>query len=751
MSHSEAQIPGYRILRRLGRGGMATVYLASQESLARLVAVKVLDSECVPNAEQVQRFENEARTIARLDHPHIVSIFDVGRTPGGQIFYTMPYLPHGDLAARRLHENPLRVLEIVRALAEALGSAHKQGIVHRDVKPENVLFDAQDRPMLADFGIALSGGDLPRVTREGATVGSSGYMSPEQARGQPLDGRSDLYSLGVVCYEMLTGEMPFLGVDALAVALAHIEKPIPRLPVTRRAWQPLIDRALAKQPEARLQNADEWLAALDVIGKRLHGPVRRGPAGWWQDLLERAVAMPHRLRAAALCALLLILGALLAALPRAPERAASAGAWPVTAPARAAPVSAVTPADDTPTRADALSDIQPERPSDAEAAATRTQRLHEAKGLIARGHLVTPGGDNAAERYLAILADEPGQRDAVAGLQRVLVLLAEGAAASIAAGDGGAAIAPIAQGSTVAARAKLVSAPAFAAFVAPIHRAIEQRRARPRDPLDSGALADLKPLLATLARIDSAQARALQADFDTIDALLRGQKSFHDRDGPEMIVVRGRLEPAFAIAVDDSSRGAYALFAASSGRAPARCRESPNLFARSKGLDWRHPGFAQGDDHPVVCVSWDDASAYARWLSQRSGAHYRLATRQEWRAVAQAAGTATDCSVANIGTRSGAAAGCDDGYAQTAPRGRYAATPPGIHDIVGNVSTWIDGCAKPVRKDDRCRDREFRGLSWRDDDGSANLDRADTSAGDVGYVDVGFRLVRELPAGAALP
>ena len=132
---AQVDIDGYRIVRKLGAGGMATVYLAQQTGLGRTVALKALAAEYCTDADAVTRFENEARTIARLDHPHIVSIYDVGRTSAGQIYYTMPYLPNGDLASRNLREDPLRVLEVMRALAEALGCAHDQGIVHRDVKP----------------------------------------------------------------------------------------------------------------------------------------------------------------------------------------------------------------------------------------------------------------------------------------------------------------------------------------------------------------------------------------------------------------------------------------------------------------------------------------------------------------------------------------------------------------------------------------------------------------------------------------
>jgi len=269
-------IPGYRIVRPLGEGGMATVYLALQTALGRQVAIKVLAVQRAPSEELVRRFEQETRLIARLDHPHIVSIYEVGRTSTGQLYYTMPYLPNGDLAARDLREDQTGIVAVMRALCQALAYAHDQGIVHRDVKPENVLFDKLDRPLLADFGIALATHSDVRVTREGATLGSTGYMSPEQARGLAIDGRSDLYSLGVLCYELVAGELPFQGPDALAVALAHVENPVPRLSPTRRHWQALIDRALAKDPAERFQSAAELLEALDAVQAHLNGQAPSG-------------------------------------------------------------------------------------------------------------------------------------------------------------------------------------------------------------------------------------------------------------------------------------------------------------------------------------------------------------------------------------------------------------------------------------------------------------------------------------------
>ncbi len=262
------QIPGYRVLRRLGQGGMATVYLATQESLDRPVSIKVMERDGLQDETSKQRFENEARTIARLTHPSIVSIYEVDRTADGRMYYIMPYLPNGDLSQRDLSKDEARVVDVLRALLSALEYAHARDIVHRDVKRENVLFDTSNHPQLADFGIALSTADTVRITTAGFAVGSSGYMAPEQARGDAVDGRADLYSVGVLAYELLTGELPFRSSDALAIALMHAQKPIPRLPPSKRHWQGFIDCAMAKAPSDRFKDAQQMLQALDRVGRR---------------------------------------------------------------------------------------------------------------------------------------------------------------------------------------------------------------------------------------------------------------------------------------------------------------------------------------------------------------------------------------------------------------------------------------------------------------------------------------------------
>ena len=255
----------YRILALLGRGGMADVYRAEDERLGREVALKAVPPEFARDPERVERFEREVRAAARLNHPNIVTVHEFGQGEG-QHFYTMALMPSGDLKARiRAHPEgmpPVETGAIAAAIARALDYAHKRGYVHRDVKPENILFWEDGTPQLTDFGIARAMGSGTRMTATGMSIGSPHYMSPEQARGLEVDGRSDLYSLGVVLYEMLTGRLPFDADETLAVALSHLNDPVPELPRELREWQPVVDRLLAKSPEDRYGSAGELVDVL---------------------------------------------------------------------------------------------------------------------------------------------------------------------------------------------------------------------------------------------------------------------------------------------------------------------------------------------------------------------------------------------------------------------------------------------------------------------------------------------------------
>ncbi|UVL86827.1 serine/threonine-protein kinase [Pseudomonas sp. B21-028] len=259
------QIPGYDIDGEIGEGAMASVYLATQRSLERKVALKVMAAALAADPTFCERFLREGKTLARLSHPHTVTIHDIGNV--GELYYmAMEYLPNGTLKERiAAGLSPEQGLTYIRQIASALGYAHGLGLVHRDVKPANILFRADGTAVLSDFGIAKSLDDRTQFTQAGFAVGTPSYMSPEQARGQDIDGRADLYALGVVLYEILVGKLPYTGNDALSTALAHLTEPLPELPVHHGRYQDVLRKLLAKDPAERFPDAAALLRALDNL------------------------------------------------------------------------------------------------------------------------------------------------------------------------------------------------------------------------------------------------------------------------------------------------------------------------------------------------------------------------------------------------------------------------------------------------------------------------------------------------------
>ena len=246
----------YRIVRRLGGGGMATVFRAEQVMLGREVVVKVLHAHLARDPEMTERFRREAEAAAQLVHPTICPILDFGQS-GDVVYIVMPYLGGGSLADRVQKErtvSPVVVASSAAQVAVALDHAHRRGVVHRDVKPDNILFDDDGNALITDFGIATAKFH-GRLTASGRAMGTPHYMSPEQAMGKLIDGRSDLYALGVVMYEALVGFPPFDGADAFSVGYKHVhEPPVPLLDIDSRVPEELaaiVMRCLAKAPDAR--------------------------------------------------------------------------------------------------------------------------------------------------------------------------------------------------------------------------------------------------------------------------------------------------------------------------------------------------------------------------------------------------------------------------------------------------------------------------------------------------------------------
>jgi putative two-component system response regulator len=256
----------YRILERLGRGGMATVYKAHHPALDRYVAIKVLPEFFAEDETYRDRFQQEARSVARLKHPNILNVFDYGQTD--EITYLVLELVEGGTLAQILG-SPMEledVVRILRPLASALDHAHSQGILHRDIKPSNILIQKDGAPVLADFGLARMTSSVRRLTANGTVMGTPEYMAPEQITGEAIGSTSDLYSFAVVAYEMLTGRVPFQADTPAAVLLSHVNKD---MPPTRELVGELsahvedaLRKGLAKAPGDRYANASQFVAAL---------------------------------------------------------------------------------------------------------------------------------------------------------------------------------------------------------------------------------------------------------------------------------------------------------------------------------------------------------------------------------------------------------------------------------------------------------------------------------------------------------
>ena len=290
---SGQRLGGYRLVRRLGSGAMADVYLAEQESLGRQVAVKVLRPETLRHPSAVQRFSQEARAAAALVHGNIVQIHEVACIDG-IYFLAEEYVAGPTLKAWLASRGPLdarQSLVVLAHVGSALARSAEQGVVHRDIKPENLLVTPSGEVKVADFGLArvLATADGLDLTQDGMTLGTPLYMSPEQAEGKAVDSRSDLYSLGATVYHLLAGRPPFLGATSLAVALAHIkELPVPIAqvrPDVPVGLSDIIDRLLCKRPADRFADPTELLHAVEAVETAIAPGSRHmpSPLSWSGD------------------------------------------------------------------------------------------------------------------------------------------------------------------------------------------------------------------------------------------------------------------------------------------------------------------------------------------------------------------------------------------------------------------------------------------------------------------------------------
>jgi DNA-binding NarL/FixJ family response regulator len=266
MDSSGIEVPGYSILKEIATSNFSQVFLARSERMRRNVVLKVMNrGESSRELDDAERFQREYEIISSITHRAIAEIYDFGTLPH-HLYLAMEYFPCGDLRDRL--RNPMSVdesLYYLRSIAEALRVIHVFGILHRDLKPANVMLREDNSPVLIDFGLARRSMEQTETTGIGQVLGSPYYISPEQSQGQRVDSRTDLYSLGVMFYEMLTGQKPYGGRSALAIMAQHSSSPVPTLTGPTALQQPLLDRLMAKQQSARYASADELLADLGPL------------------------------------------------------------------------------------------------------------------------------------------------------------------------------------------------------------------------------------------------------------------------------------------------------------------------------------------------------------------------------------------------------------------------------------------------------------------------------------------------------
>lgn len=700
---------------------MATVYLALQKSVDREVAIKVMSPRLSQDPGFGSRFYREAKIVGQLSHPNIVSIYDVGSYKQYN-FIAMDFLPGLPLAQRIAQGMTANAaLKVTREIAAALDYAHQRGYVHRDIKPDNILFRADDSAVLTDFGIAKALKNDLKMTQAGDVLGTPHYMSPEQAQDKRIDGRADLYSLGIVLFEMLTGEVPFNGDDAVAIAIKHISASVPKLPANLRFLQPLVNRLLAKKPAARFQTGQELIAAIHQLEQRM-GSGQRG-------LTTSNTGAVHSyllLRA--------LIATLAATLTVSVQKLLNRKRWRRVNPAL---------------NEQQLADIDEFVLGDNNEAPTLTNQVYSPTATQRRSRrwLYLPAGAIGLSLALFIYAYD-NHHDSVQQIaQQSLYPL------------------PLDSDFTVAEPAPDTMPLALEArTVVRSETTLPEARQQPllitTEPADARVrILNIRPRYMPNIQLEkgryhievSAENYHSQRFWLTVDdqpvskavkleptrRLLAAGTVFNDllkdkTSAPAMVIIPPEADRSsvnkIAVGITEVSFAQFDVFCDSTGY------RKPSDYGWGRG------------SRPVVDISYRDAVAYSQWLSEQTGSHYRLPTAQEWQ-FAASAGTGKDFwwDDQNKQKIANCRRGCDSDYSglfssQTAPVASYPANPFGLFDTAGNVSEWL-ACDLT---DQPCQQASAAGGSHKDrlsQISSRHLEQLDA---DKTYKQVGFRLVVDL-------
>jgi len=738
-------IPDHTILDKIGEGGMSTVYLGRQISLQRKVAIKILKKLVTDDKSLAERFVAEAKTVASLDHPHIISIYEAKKLPSGLAYFTMPYLTHGDFS-EIICTNSDHLIELLCQICDGLSHAHKHGIVHRDLKPDNILFDQFGRIKIADFGIAISQ-NAKRQTKETQLLGSAHYMSPEQIQSREINHRSDIYSLGCIIYEKLTGEHVFQAGNDFSILMSHINKPIPDLPDTLSEWQPIIDQCLAKDPKERFKKVEALKDALLLIkhNKQKTIKINTSKPAVNKYFKPTYLAIGLCIFACVLFTTLFVIQSsrnkdeeakkLLETQLLAKQNAASLQAKKDQLKALELKVSVVENSEKI---EEEVVDITGGLNNETINQMSIETMLKDAQSLLKRNRLTKPKGENAADKFQAILLEQPNNKTAQNGLNQVGNAYYDLIDNKLSAGE-------------IPDAMKYMNS--FNEYIDTynIDRSLFEPRTR-----------DLRKTtenLVTTAVNSRRKNGATEQYLQILDLLMPNYKFVTDLKASYNNI------PQTGLAVSDQFGHEFIYFAVQNGSGLKDFMFGTNevtveQFARFAGekfteqkchhydkkvffkKTWLKTPFDQTNQHPVVCINADQAQGYAQWLSTQTGLNYRLPSASEFQYMNQQLPANTNCQVANLAGAEVAAEkkatnskyNCNDKHVFTAAVNSFQAQEK-IHNHNGNVSEWVSNCDNQAN----CA----MGTSWLS--GTADDNNTPLSANpQLTYSHVGFRLIREL-------
>lgn len=793
-------IPGYRVIRKINQGGMSTVYLAIQISVGRVVALKVMNPQLNNDPAFSERFQREATIVGQLSHPNIVAIYDIGRHEDLN-YIAMDYLPNGSVHDKMSTGlSGEEVLRITREIASALDHAHEKGYIHRDIKPENILFRSDNSAVLSDFGVARGLAANSRMTHVGTVVGTPHYMSPEQTKGNSVDGRSDLYSLGIVFYEMLTGTLPYQGDEAVTIALKHISAPIPKLPMQYLAYQKILEKLLAKDPEQRFQRGRDLIVAIEDLEKNYRAPSTTAthPADltvinlasalvsatynavrWRWNKVRALRWSPNRgfySRPSTKITEIFFNEQHTPAMTMRAEietqvhnafsqKNASFAKLGIAASivilgwcgfsvwyAKTTPINENTSV--TGKLALATADIFIQLPKvaspTAEVASTTLPSSAQSSSVIAM---------DAAVQYPTIgLA--PTSETTLAAIDMANTLSAS--SADLTMNENSSSSAPLityaltVKTSPSQARVRILNIPdryqpGIQLPAGRYHIEVSQTGYDTDRSWIEIIDQDLTPtfsLTESIApgdEISSQVITSIKSDGPEMISIPTGSFFMGNKDDPlTMPVHKVTISKPFAMSKYEITFDDYDMFA----QATNRSLPSDNRWGRG--------------NRPVINVSFEDARAYVNWLSETTGKKYRLPTESEWEYVARAETNSlfwwsNDAKEAS--GRANCRRGCNSKFsglfgAKTAPVGSYPANGFGIYDTAGNVSEWVEDCfaenytlhpkngqAMVIKN---CDARVVRGGSAKDNAERLANHIRDYHRAEIFDVHLGFRVVMEL-------